>query len=872
MAILCAITTSCKKEKNEIKTVTFELENNLVTTIENNLHFSSGEHVLFSADQYRAFTFNRFDIDAHTIKQSISFSFDAWKIVTSPDRSKIAFITQHEKSYGRTTYDIFSINIDGTDLKLLTKTIHPVVDEHMHIDYGFTPDNSEIIVYNDSWENFGEGYVIFSLIDSKITKINKKDPKFQLLDSTIFCFKNTGKGLWENGYFTKNQDFLMANQNEIGLFNFKLKTFTKILSRDNPQLVYSWSPDEQKIAFYLEDYKGLFIYDIASKTSMEVDTNECSGGLVWMEKGRKILYCSKMDKTSIYYISLYNLDTGLCEKIEPRSANKDTYINSLSNDTLAFIEDIETQQKYIFNTISKTKEKIQIPDDLQETILDIELFNNNLFILTSNLLQYNMKDKTCQVLYKNNSSNLLSMYPSFDRSNFYLFEENSETRKSRFLFFNTNGKQISQSPYFDIPENSPFLSKIVDPNEAIYVSVSPAKTNLFNYSSSDRKVSNLTENFGNVLNFVLSPNQLYLAILTDKDIRHQDEIDKQYSFYFMKLTQNVEIKQVAQFQINLDSDFFHPVSVHKELTFAWTPDSKNLLFVACDNQGIFSINKFDPESFNVTKVSNPTISSSQINISPDGKKIVYIAGKEKQIYIMNLDGSNNQLLTTNSPKRRYCLPSWTPKLGNVCYYEYAYDLEGKDMTKFILHYVSGTNNEEIKKIECNYILLDNNDEQYREFESYYSWSSDMKFFAFYQKIEVLPQYVPSPYFSYQLNLLANLADNQVIKGDITQFLWSVEGTKLILLDQTYPNQLSLFDCTTNTYKSISQDVDQIFDACWSLDGKEILYSGTDSKTGQIVFKTTNPYGSNQKLLFTFGENPQERPNSIEKIEKLVWLK
>jgi len=106
---------------------------------------------------------------------------------------------------------------------------------------------------------------------------------------------------------------------------------------------------------------------------------------------------------------------------------------------------------------------------------------------------------------------------------------------------------------------------------------------------------------------------------------------------------------------------------------------------------------------------------------------------------------------------------------------------------------------------------------------------------------------------------------EVLRGEKTL-------SEICLGEQKNRIPLAIYDFDVKLSSDILVDVYDVYDATWSPDGKQIVYSGNDLVSGQIVFKTSQVDGSNQKVLFTFGENPLERPSSIEKIEKLVWLK
>ena len=242
---------------------------------------------------------------------------------------------------------------------------------------------------------------------------------------------------------------------------------------------------------------------------------------------------------------------------------------------------------------------------------------------------------------------------------------------------------------------------------------------------------------------------------------------------------------------------------------------------------------------------------------------------------MNSDGSNRKTLFANTQTSKrdlddtFYLPVWSSDNHSIAFYA-RYITNTKNNQDELTLVMIADKGELIRKESCTFPGIDNyqNQSVFPLLDTTHLFSPNNKNIAYLKNIDTYKNI-------FKAVLLKNLKEELPLQGNIVGFRWSPDGNKLILLESKERNQinkLTLYDCTNNTYTPISQDVQQIYDVTWSPDGKQILYSGTDSKTDQIVFKTTKPDGSDQKVLFTFGENPQELPNPIDKIEKVIWLK
>jgi Tol biopolymer transport system component len=90
--------------------------------------------------------------------------------------------------------------------------------------------------------------------------------------------------------------------------------------------------------------------------------------------------------------------------------------------------------------------------------------------------------------------------------------------------------------------------------------------------------------------------------------------------------------------------------------FAWSPDGKQFVAAYCRMKNdpislfLFNSNGSIDKKFSSQGGLDSSIYISEISWSPDGQKILYIAGKDGNslnIYMMDIDGSNNHAITAN---------------------------------------------------------------------------------------------------------------------------------------------------------------------------------------------------------------------------------
>lgn len=403
------------------------------------------------------------------------------------------------------------------------------------------------------------------------------------------------------------------------------------------------------------------------------------------------------------------------------------------------------------------------------------------------------------------------------------------------------------------------------PLKLVFLEYGINETELYQYDLTTKKSTNITKELGEVKLFQVSPDQKQVAVLSTNP-----EVDT-YFVNLISLATVSLIKKITSFPVPQKlGNNLAPNAIYDSAqlySLVWSPDSQFLYFTSGGasrdiNGNIINtlvINQVLSDGTGLLQLTDPDKISFQPSLSPDGKQIVYVSGEDLKLNIMNSDGTNKRILDSRNSASEIYQPIWSPDNKQLAYFQ---KRSSDSLFQFSIININGKTIKNFPIAVLYHLPL------LKDLHLQNTFSPNAINIAF------IKNYRSDPYQS-TIIFLKDLKEEISLKGNNIGFRWSPDGNQMLLFEATTNDQLIgifLYDCSTNSYAPISQDVQQIFDACWSPDGKQILYAGSDSKTGQIVFKASQADGSNQKVLFTFGENPLERPSSIEKIEKLVWLK
>ncbi|MCE5223740.1 hypothetical protein LLG10_06055 [bacterium] len=212
---------------------------------------------------------------------NVAFGFS--HLVISPDKKKLAFLGEsprrdfYEKNYFDFPYDLYAMNVDGSDIKRITFDMEFIpYGEGSDLRILFTPDSQEIIIYGLNWRNFlEEAIYIVNIIHNTCVKYDKNHelfwPVFSYVEhnSQVCKTKTFAQSYIEDfPILSYGENYLVWYQNEIGALNWKHKEYKKIYSMPAEESTIwsaSWFPDFSKIFFMDKD--KLFIYNLNSRNS-----------------------------------------------------------------------------------------------------------------------------------------------------------------------------------------------------------------------------------------------------------------------------------------------------------------------------------------------------------------------------------------------------------------------------------------------------------------------------------------------------------------------------------------------------------------------------------------------------------------------------
>lgn len=192
--------------------------------------------------------------------------------------------------------------------------------------------------------------------------------------------------------------------------------------------------------------------------------------------------------------------------------------------------------------------------------------------------------------------------------------------------------------------------------------------------------------------------------------------------------------------------------------------------------------------------------------SPDGKRIVFVSSRDgnAEIYVMNADGSNPINLTNSSPNE-YC-PEWSPDGKSIVFVS---DRDGND--EIYIMDTNGSNQTNLTKNPAP--------------DSYPVWSPDGRRIAF---ISIRGDY---PYSMFSLVYVMNANGTGVTRLEDpsldlnTRYLtdWSPGGMYLVISKKPalVPIQLMLLEFKSGNTQVLKK---QAFGGSFSPDGKQLVFS------------------------------------------------
>lgn len=222
-------------------------------------------------DGYQQFTS---DITETDVDKVISEGFFNFYPIRHPESGKFAYLTNHNRDYGRTSLviqtDSSEIIVEETGRGIIQdndRNLHSLlsIESNISIEYisnrfAFSPDGSQIIYSRSRLNKFGENYNDLYLLDieteekRKITDNSRiHDPDWHPTEPVIVAVQ------FKDG--TQNLVHILLETGEI----------EQITNYHNGETVYTplWSPDGEKIFFSKADHfnRQIYQFDRSTKTS-----------------------------------------------------------------------------------------------------------------------------------------------------------------------------------------------------------------------------------------------------------------------------------------------------------------------------------------------------------------------------------------------------------------------------------------------------------------------------------------------------------------------------------------------------------------------------------------------------------------------------
>ncbi|WP_336276623.1 Tol-Pal system beta propeller repeat protein TolB [Bartonella sp. CB178] len=156
-------------------------------------------------------------------------------------------------------------------------------------------------------------------------------------------------------------------------------------------------------------------------------------------------------------------------------------------------------------------------------------------------------------------------------------------------------------------------------------------------------------------------------VLTPRFSPKRQEIT--YMAYGNNQTPHVYLQQIEMGQRELIGTF-------NNMTIAprFSPDGQKVIMSLLQNNGSANLYTMDLRTRMMTRLTTTSAIDTSASYSPDGKKIVFSSDRsgKPQLYVMNADGSNVQLISPH--EGRYSTPIWSPRGDYIAFTKQA---EGK---------------------------------------------------------------------------------------------------------------------------------------------------------------------------------------------------
>jgi Tol biopolymer transport system component len=902
MFVLCSSLSSCKRQKETAKVDTpVESKKEVKDKIINKnptLPRRSLPDFLFMSKQFESTQIIKLNTRNKSKQVVNNLPYSPKDIIISPDGKRLAFHTYSDRNNGN-SFDIYTMDTNGNDLHLTNQNFHLTYTEKgsRYPEYIFAPDSKQLIIL-DSTKVLNQEEIVYIVANdgSANSQYSSSQPEYTIYQELFEILKvesslktmTTDSGASQFGHFFKfnplRKEYLILRDRTIGVFTWETKNFTPLFTSTDLITQYTWDSAYKNI-FYLSNKNetyDLHYFDPVTQKSQELDASSYQfypKDLVCLNKIRYESYDKKPQFfTNQPDLTFYDLETKQTSLIPSKYAFGGSKI--INNQYLFFIRSPGKSDRdflYLYDCIKKTKLDLTEMVDLINC-LDVKLYSNSLYIFHDfGMIKYDLPSKKVTYIPEPDFMNHYSggsVFYRYSIDNSQILVKNVDTVgiiDQKFQLTQVCAGLFKKNrEYYNSPdryEDRTFFWVSLD--EVIYFEHPESKTDLLYFDAANQQTKNLTKEIGNVVTYQVSPDHYNVAFLVDDPINRTND----YSVYITSLVDFQRVKittftvlpgMYESFPRNFDFYHFFPL--------CWTNNSQKLYFNCLDlSEGLlkfYRIKRVDADGKNLSTLYATKIPLYQIQLSPDNQRIVFISDYKQEVAILDIASGNVEVISNLLTKQHCIYPSWSPnEPWIIFYYEenvfYENSTKVDDVTQICVLSINGR---VIKQLISKMSIMPLGDLLY----PMTILSPQRNIYVYFDAIQEESSAQPP-----DLVVVYPSNEKQTIKHVTHGYKWAEDGNSLLFIrfdDSAKKNTVSVFDCTKKSLTDVSRDVQQLYDAIWSLDGKQILYAGTDSKTGQIVFKTAQSDGTNQKVLFTLGENPLERPSSIEKIEKLVWLR
>lgn len=311
---------------------------------------------------------------------------------------------------------------------------------------------------------------------------------------------------------------------------------------------------------------------------------------------------------------------------------------------------------------------------------------------------------------------------------------------------------------------------------------------------------------------------------------------------------------------------------------AFSPDGTKIVFESCTMHGVDPI--FDDNVWimdiggnNKKRLTKSEYYEGLPSFSPDGTKIIFesapkklSAEVEKNIFVMNIDGSNQKLITVDETQE---CPSWSPNGTKKVYEKYEGGIPYRTTSNYSLKIEYGPSGEELwrksskwEKTETRSRTIQNSIVYTRNANIHHSWSPDGDKIVFEN--------------FYTIWLMDSDGGNLTLlspDGAVDSYpSWSPDESKIVFISsKTKNNDTGITDIWTmdsdgGNRKQLTDDDAIEWEPSYSPDGKKIVFTSLQSGIPSIWIMDSD--GRNKQQLTS--EYPIEQPKWSSDSSNIVF--